>query len=99
MDRVEERATKYLESWNDQYGHVRDPEIVKFSVEEAMSDIEHWIEGRDPNGAVHAAGVGGWSVDELKSLYRHLAPSASFFCYRPRTEYLAVTESSTEPEP
>ena len=99
MDRVEVRALEYLEAWNNQYAHVRDAGIVKFAVEAAMSDIEQWIEGQDPNGAKARVDVDGWSDDELIHLYRCLAPSASFFCYPVRTEYLTVTDSSAEPEP
>jgi hypothetical protein len=99
MDRVEERASRYLEAWNEQYALVNETEIVSYGVSAAMSDIEHWIEGRDPNEARAAAGVEGWSVDELIQLYRYLAPSASFFCYTIQSELLAVTESSSEPEP
>ena len=92
MDRVEVTATQYLEMWNEQYARVNDVGICKWAVEAAMRDIECWIDGVDPNGAKEAAEVQDWTVDEFKSLYSILAPSASFFCYSVRQDYMSVTK-------
>ena len=92
MDRVETSATKYLEIWNEQYARVNDTGICKWAVEAAMRDIESWIEGHDPNGAKEAADVVDWTEDEFRELYSILAPSASFFCYHVRQDYMSVTK-------
>ena len=88
---VTKTATRYLEMWNEQYALVNDPEIVKWAVTSAMHDIEWWIDGQDPNDSRETAGCTEFSHDELLELYRALAPSASFFCYTPVTEYLTET--------
>jgi hypothetical protein len=82
-------ATKYLEMWNEQYALVNEAEIVKYAVQAAMQDIESWIEGEDPNGARGTAGCDTFTRAQLLELYQCLAPSASFFHYSPRLEYLA----------
>ena len=83
-------ATRYLEMWNEQYALVNETEIVSYGVTAAMRDIESWIEGRDPNGARETAGCEDWTRAQLLELYRALAPSASFFCYTPVTEYVSL---------
>jgi|LWDU01.1.fsa_nt_gi hypothetical protein len=92
MNRVETSATRYLEIWNEQYARVNDTGICKWAVEAAMRDIESWIEGHDPNGAKEAADVVDWTEDEFRELYSILAPSASFFCYHVRQDYMSVTK-------
>jgi hypothetical protein len=88
MDRVSETATRYLEMWNEQYALVNERQIVSYAVSAAMRDIESWIEGIDPNDALTAAGCEDFSRAQLLELYRALAPSASFFNYRPRSDLL-----------
>ena len=88
MDRVSETATRYLEMWTAQYNAVNDRDIVKYAVTSAMHDIECWCEGIDPNDAMESADVQDWTVEELKQLYSHLAPSASFFGYKSRVGLL-----------
>ncbi len=83
MNRVDEAAEKYLSKWNDQYAQVNDPSIVAWSVSAAMRDIECWIEGSDPNGALETCGFEDWTRDEFISLYRALSPTAAFFEYTP----------------
>jgi hypothetical protein len=83
-------ATKYLEMWNEQYASVNETEIVSYTVSAAMSDIESWIEGQDPNGARETAGCEAFTREDLLELYQCLAASASFFHYSPRLEYLAL---------
>ena len=84
-------ATKYLEMWNEQYGVVRDRDIVKHTCCEAMADIVGWIEGDDPNESRAMAGCADFTRAQLLDLYQGLAPSASYFGYTPVTEYLNVT--------
>jgi len=88
---VTKTATRYLEMWNEQYALVNDPEIVKWAVEAAMRDIECWLCGIDPNNARETAGCTEFNRAQLLELYQALAPSASFFCYTPVTEYLRET--------
>ena len=88
MDRVSETATRYLNMWNEQYALVNETEIVSYAVTSAMRDIECWCQGIDPNDAKSSADVEDWSADEFRQLYRHLAATASFFNYRPRSDLL-----------
>jgi hypothetical protein len=88
MDRVSEIATRYLEMWNEQYALVNERQIVSYAVSAAMRDIESWIEGIDPNDALVDAGCEDFSRAQLLELYHALAPSASFFNYRPRSDLL-----------
>ena len=88
MDRVSEIATRYLEMWNEQYALVNERQIVSYAVSAAMQDIEWWLDGIDPNGALPSAGCEDFSRAELLELYQALAPSASFFNYRPRSDLL-----------
>ena len=84
MDRVDEMTAHYLENWNANYALVNDRGIVNWQVRGVMMDIECWIEGSDPNGALEQSGMEDWSRDEFISLYRSLSATASFFDYRPR---------------
>jgi hypothetical protein len=86
---VEAIAAKYIEMWNEQYALVNEAEIVKYSVQSAMRDIESWIRGQDPNDARETAGCAAFTRDDLLELYRYLAPSASFFCYTCVTDYVS----------
>jgi len=91
MDRVEEKAAHYLESWNANYAAVNDRSITAWMVKNVMWDITSWIEGVDPNGAKEQAGVIGWTRDEFVSLYRMLAATASFFDFPVSSQYLPDT--------
>ena len=88
MDRVSKAAAMYLETWNEQYATVRDVDIVQYAVRTAMQDIERSCDCTDPNGSSQGAKFEGWSATEYRELYKHLAPSASFFNYRPRSDLL-----------
>jgi len=87
-NRVDEMALRYLTMWNEQYGLVNDDNIVAYAVREVMHDLESWIVGEDPNGAIETAGCGDYSNAELLELYNALASTACFFHYTPVTKYL-----------
>ena len=91
MDRVDKAVAHYLTAWNDQYGLVNDKDIVIWQVRNVMHDIEYWVDGEDPNGALETCGYEDWTRAEFVKLYRSLAPSASFFGLRANPEILADT--------
>lgn len=90
MDRVDQKATGYLEHWNTVQATEAPRTRAEWLVRTVMRDLEEWIEGRDPNGASEA-GCASWSQSELLSLYAILAPSASFFSYPCRSDLLPDT--------
>lgn len=94
MDRVDVKTAMYIAAWNENYAVVNDREITGWLVRNVMTDLECWIEGRDPNGARVQADMVDWTRDELIHLYRGLAASAMFFGPRHwsvRSEYLNET--------